>query len=548
MSDVVVYLVGAGPGDAGLITVRGAELLSRADVIVHDYLANPALLDMAKPDARKHYVGKKGFSAHVTQQEINDLLVEEARVLRERGGGIVVRLKGGDPFVFGRGGEEALALTTAGVPFEVVPGVTSGVAAAAYAGIPVTHRGLSSTVTFVTGNEDPLKGKSAVNWEALAGLVQEGGTACLYMGMRNLPAIVKKLTESGVSPSVSAAAIQWGTLPKQRSVACSLKCIVAEVERAGLGAPAIVVIGAAAGLRDELSWFEQRPLFGKRIAVTRPRAQAQSLKSRLADLGADVVEFPTIHIASPCDGAPLEAALAGLASYDWIVFTSANGVDAFFSRLPGDARLLARAKIAAIGPATAARLHGCGIRADAVPAEYRGEALFESMRDVAAASGETLAGSHALVARAEQAREALPDLLRQAGATVDVVAAYRTVAPSGADAENLARELLAGRLDAMTFTSSSTVRNLMAMLGEQAAEMLDGVELFSIGPVTSATLRECGLPVTGEARDYTTAGLVEALVRHYAGQGEEPPSGSVAPTTRPEIGVRSCDVGKERAE
>lgn len=519
MGDVVVYLVGAGPGDAGLITVRGAQLLGEADVVVYDHLANPSLVDRARPDARKLYVGKEGFKVHMTQQEVNDLLVDEARALEENGGGTIVRLKGGDPFVFGRGGEEALALKAAGVPFEVVPGVTSGVAAAAYAGIPVTHRGLSSTVTFVTGNEDPAKESSAIDWKALAGLLNSGGTACFYMGMRNLPAIAGRLVDCGVPQTTPAAAVQWGTLPRQRSVVSDLDGIAGKVEQAGLGAPAIVVVGAVAGLRDELSWFEAKPLFGRRIVVTRSRAQAGGLVSRLVGLGAEVLEFPSIQIKPPHDPAPFDAALENPSQYDWLVFTSANGVDSFFAHLPGDARLLAGAKVAAIGPATAGSLLEHGIRADAVPAEYRGEAVFGAMRDAARLSGEELEGSRVLIVRAEQAREALPDMLRQAGAIVDVVAAYRTAMPDDGNAEALIRGLRKESVAAVTFTSSSTVRNFMALLDGYGPVALDGVELFSIGPITTETLRQFGYTTVREAEEYTVDGLVQVLVRHY-GQEE----------------------------
>lgn len=518
MSGVVVYLVGAGPGDDGLITVRGAELLASADVVVYDYLSNPLLLNSARPDARTLYVGKKGFKEHVTQGEINELLVEEARRLQDRGGGSIVRLKGGDPFVFGRGGEEALALKAAGIAFEVVPGVTSGVAAATYAGIPVTHRGLSSTVTFVTGNEDPAKRNSAIDWQGLASLAQAGGTICFYMGMRNLPALVESLVAHGMSPTTPAAVIQWGTLPRQRSLKSNLETIVADVERIGLGAPAIVVVGAVVALRDDVSWFERRPLFGRRIVVTRARAQASGLVSRLAELGANVVEFPTIAIEPPSDPAPLEAAMKDLPAYDWLVFTSVNGVEAFFSRLAGDARQLAGLRVAAIGPATAKCLLDHGIRADAVPTEYRGEAVLPAMK--CASSGETLEGERVLIVRAEQARQALPDLLDQAGALVRVVAAYRTVVPDAPLAHELADDLAAGRIDAIAFSSSSTVRNLMTILGNDAAAALGDVDLFSIGPITSETLRRFGFSKIHEAAVYTTEGLVGALLARYAQEGK----------------------------
>lgn len=526
--NVCVYLVGSGPGDPGLITVRAADLLAGADVVVHDYLAGSAFADRVKPRAEVIYVGKKGFTAHVTQPEINALLVRKARELEARGGGSLVRLKGGDPFVFGRGGEEALALRAAGVPFEVVPGITSGIAAPAYAGIPVTHRGLASTLTFVTGHEDPSKEVSAIDWPALARLAGAGGTLCFYMGMRNLPLIAKRLMESGLDARMPAAVVQWGTSAAQRAVTAPLWEIPSRAAAAGLGAPAIILVGQVASLRDELSWFEKRPLFGRRIVVTRSRAQAGGLSARLAELGAQVVEFPTIAFAEPDDGfEALDAAIGRLAEYAWVVFTSVNGVDAFFDRLErsaavgrvpsGDARALAGTRVAAIGPATAARLAGHGIQADAVPAEYRGEAAFEAIAGASAAAGVSLAGARVLVSRAQEAREALPALLRAAGAQVDVAPAYKTVAPEGSAVGELKEMLAARTVDAVTFTSSSTARNLLSALGDDRP-LLGRARLFSIGPVTSATLADAGFPPYAQAAEYTIPGLVNVLVGAYGGR------------------------------
>ena len=506
MSAATVYLVGSGPGDAGLITVRGRELLRRADAVVYDYLAPAELLDEVPAEAERVYVGKKGFSAHVTQGEINELIAAKAREVAERGGSCVVRLKGGDPFVFGRGGEEALALAEAGVPFQVVPGVTSGVAAPAYAGIPVTHRTVASTVTFVTGHEDPTKNESAVDWAALAALAAAGGTLCFYMGMRNLGLVSGRLQERGLPAGFPVALVQWGTTARQRTLVSTLAAVEDDAREAGIGAPAIILVGEAAKLRDELSWFERRPLFARRFAVTRSRSQASGLVARLRELGADVIEFPTIAFAEPDDFGPLDEALARLGDYSWVVFTSVNGVDAFFERLDGDARSLAGVRVAAIGPATAARLAQHGIVADVVPGEYRGEAVFEAMRDAG-----SLSGARVLIARAQEAREALPELLCEAGAEVDVVAAYKTVAPNGDGAEELARRLEAGDIDGVTFTSSSTARNLVALLGDDAVALRNAM-LFSIGPITSATLRDLGFDDIVEADEYTIDGLLAAIL------------------------------------
>lgn len=514
MSTTTVYLVGAGPGDSGLITVRGRELLERADVVIYDYLANQGLLGLVRDDAKRVYVGKKGFEKHITQPEINDIIVEAARELERSGGGAIVRLKGGDPYVFGRGGEEALALAGAGIPFEVVPGVTSGVAAPAFAGIPVTHRTVSSSVTFVTGHEDPTKNESAIDWTALARLVLQGGTVCFYMGMRNLSLIAESLMREGAGSDTPVAIVQWGTSARQRSLVSSLGEVADDVARAGLGAPSIILVGRVAALRDEMSWFEKRPLFGRRIVVTRSRTQASGLTARLTELGADVVEFPTIQFVAPTSYEALDQALDSLGSYQWVIFTSVNGVDAFFDRLSGDARKLASSLVAAIGPATADRLREHGIEPDAVPAEYRGEAVYDALAERAAQTGAALAGSRVLIPRAEVARETLPDMLREAGAEVDVVAAYKTVPGDAARAAELADAMAAGEIDAVTFTSSSTVRNFVAMLGDRAGELGD-VDLFSIGPVTSQTIGDAGFGVYREAERYTIPGLVDALVSAY---------------------------------
>jgi uroporphyrinogen III methyltransferase/synthase len=479
---VTVYLVGAGPGDPGLLTVRGAELLRGADVVVYDRLAAPALLELARTGAELVDVGKAPGRAALAQDEINALLVA-----RGRAGRAVVRLTGGDPFVFGRGGEEAEALLAAGVPFEVVPGVTSAIAAPAYAGIPVTHRGLSTHVTIVTGHEDPDKGVPGVDWEALA---RAGGTLVVLMGAGRLADIAKALVAAGRPEDTPAAAVRWGTRPQQRTVRATLGTIA----DAGVEAPSAVVVGDVAAL--DLGWFERRPLFGRTVVVTRAREQASDLRARLEGLGAEVLELPAIAIE------PLDFALPDLSAYAWVVFTSANGVDAFFARglaaAGSDARALGRSAIAAIGPGTAAALARHGLRADLVPERYVAEALVDAFP---AGSGRVL------LARAEVARDVLPDGLAAKGYVVIDLPVYRTirVAPDAAIVERVRT----GAVDAITFTSSSTVANFTETVGVPAA----GPLVASIGPVTTAAARARGLPVGVEADPHTIDGLVAALTR-----------------------------------
>ena len=498
-----VSLVGAGPGDPGLLTLRGAEALSEADVVVYDYLANPVLLEHAPKDAERIYVGKKAGSHTRTQDEINALLVEQARSGRR-----VVRLKGGDPFVFGRGGEEALALVEAGVAFEVVPGVSSAVAAPAYAGIPVTHRGLSTSFAVITGHEDPQKKALGINWPHLAHGVD---TLIFLMGVGNLPEIVAQLVAHGRPADTPAALVRWGTRPEQETVSGTLADIVERARAAGLKPPAVTVVGEVAGLREQLRWFEARPLFGQRVLVTRTRQQASVLSRRLRALGADPVDLPTIEIAPPADWAPFDRAIAELPApgFDWIVFTSANGVDAFFERLAWagrDARALAGARLAAIGPATAASLALHGVRADCVPDEYIAEAVGEALGDVT--------GRRIMLPRADIARKALPDMLRAGGATVVEVDAYRTIQPA-IDRDDLAA--LLSCVTVATFTSSSTVHNLASMAraaGLRLPAALTGATVACIGPVTADTARDEGLTVDIVAEEYTIDGLIQAIVGH----------------------------------
>jgi uroporphyrinogen III methyltransferase / synthase len=478
----VVYLVGAGPGDPGLMTRRSLELIAVADVILYDRLVPPGALDGARPDAELRYVGKEPGAPAMEQEEMNALLVELGREGRR-----VVRLKGGDPFVFGRGGEEAEALAAAGVPFEVVPGVTAGVAAPAYAGIPVTHRGLASAVAFVTGHEDPEKEGSAIDWLALA---RFPGTLVFYMGVRNLPLISERLRAAGRDPREAVAVVARGTLSVQETVTAPLDEIAERVEEAGLGPPAVTVVGPVAALRDTLAWLERRPLHGQVVAVTRARVQASGLAARLRDLGADVLETPAIRIE------PRTVLLARPERYDLICFTSPNGVRVYFDALGSDARALAGATIAAIGPGTAAELERHGIRADVVPERFVAEGLLEALPDVD--------GKSVLVARAAEARDALPEGLRERGASVHVLPLYDTVAEPLSEGQLRALE----GATYVTFTSSSTVRFFLDGGGGLPA----GARVVSIGPVTSETLREHGIEPHVEAARHDIDGLVTAIV------------------------------------
>jgi len=500
----IVYLVGAGPGDPGLITVKGRECIAAADVIIYDYLAAPSLLKHAAGSAELIYVGKKGGDHTLPQAEINALIVAKARENK-----IVTRLKGGDPFVFGRGGEEAEVLAEAGIPFEIVPGVTSAVAAAAYAGIPLSHRKLTATIAFVTGHEDPAKAESGIDWASLA---QGIGTLVFFMGVKNLPHIVRELTGHGRSPQTPVALVRWGTTAKQVTVSGTLADIVERVQRAGLKAPAIIVVGEVVGLRDRLQWFERRPLFGKRIVVTRTREQASDLVSALSGFGADCLEFPTIRIAPPDDGRPLERALSELKTFDWIVFTSVNGVSWFFDRLFGsgrDVRAMGHLRTAAIGPATAERLKSFGLASDLLPEDYRAESIIAAFR------GWGIAGQSILLPRAQEARLILPEELTAMGARVHDVAAYKTEPASG-DRPTLIARLETRSVDLITFTSSSTVKNFKALLPEDRfAELTAGVAAACIGPVTAQTARELGLDVRIEAQTYTIPGLCDAIRAHY---------------------------------
>jgi uroporphyrinogen III methyltransferase/synthase len=485
---VTVYLVGAGPGDPGLLTVRGKEVLERADVVVYDRLSVASLLDLAPPAAERISVGKTPRGPSTDQADINALLVERGSVP----GSTVVRLKGGDPFVFARGGEEAQALAEAGVPFEVVPGITSAIAVPAYAGVPVTHRGLSTSFTVVTGHEDPWAA-TETDWDAVA---RVGGTIVVLMGVATRAAIAERLLHGGLDPATPVAAVTWGTRPEQRTTRTTL----GQLGAAALRSPSVIVIGAVAGV--DVAWFECRPMFGRRVVVTRTRAQASDLVARLHDLGAETIELPVIEIADPADGgAALRDAASRAHEYDWVVFTSANAVARFLPLLR-DARAFGDARVATIGPGTADALRFHNVEADLVPNEFVAESLLDAFDD---------GPGRVLLPRAAVARDVLPDGLRARGWDVDVVEAYRTVRPT-IDQRTLEAVATA---DAITFTSSSTVANFVDVAG---TDRVPGV-VACIGPITAATARDAGLRVDVVAGEHTIAGLVGALGEAFAARG-----------------------------
>jgi uroporphyrinogen III methyltransferase/synthase len=513
----IVYLIGAGPGDPGLITVRGQECLRAADVVVYDRLAHPALLEQTRTDAERIYVGKASAQHALPQSEINALLIECARQ-----GKTVARLKGGDPFVFGRGGEEAQACRAAGVPFEIVPGVTSAIAAPAYAGIPVTHRDAASSFAVVTGHERDDGGAAGTRapgaaegrrrWATLA---HAADTLVFLMGVEALPEIAARLQEHGRDPETLVALVQWGTWPQQRVVTGTLATIVEEARRAGLTPPAVCVVGEVVRLRETLRWFDDpasRPLFGKRVLVTRAREQASALSDLLRAKGAAPVEFPVIKIARLADYADLDMALRRLREYDWVVFTSANAVPIVAERLEAlglDARAFGQTRLAAIGPATAEALRRyLSLRADFVPTEAVAEAVLAQWPE------SDLNGRRVLLPRAAEAREILPDTLRERGATVDVLPVYETVLDVST-AESLRTQLEQGELDVLAFTSSSTVRNFAQAIAEGDTARLSALVgqtlIAAIGPITADTAREFGLNPQIVAEEHTIPGLVAAI-------------------------------------
>ena len=490
----LVSLVGAGPGDPGLITVRGRQRLQDADVVVYDRLAGEAMLRQACPDAELIYVGKQPGKQALTQDGINALLVD--RALKGRS---VCRLKGGDPFVFGRGGEEALACVEAGVPFEIVPGVTSAIAAPAYAGIPVTHRQVAASFAVITGHEDPARTSSAVHWDRLAQAVD---TLVLLMGVENLAEITAKLIQHGRSPSTPAALVQWGTTPRQRTLLTTLGELV-EQSRA-FGSPAVTIIGDVVSLAPRLGWFDRRPLFGRRVLVTRSREQASDLSARLINLGADVLEFPTIRVQPYSLAEVPDLAEQLRAAPSWIVFTSINAVSCFVSLLResgGDVRSIGTAKIAAVGPVTWAAVESAGLRVNYIPSESLAAKIVDDFP-------EPLDGERVLIPRARVAPEDLPQSLRAKGAEVDVLPVYETVSDEPPD--EIREAVRDGEVDIITFTSSSTVRNFLNIL--PAADVPASIAIACIGPVTAETARAAGLRVDTIATDHTVSGLVAAVL------------------------------------
>ena len=501
-----VYLVGAGPGDPGLLTIKGLECIRRADVIVYDRLVHPALLAHARPEAELIYVGKASSAHTMKQEEISCLLVDKAKE-----GKIVARLKGGDPFVFGRGGEEAEALVKEGIEFEVVPGVTSAIAAPAYAGIPVTHRDFCSALGIITGHEQSenpkseiRNPKSKIRWDAVAGL----DTIVFLMGVENLPNIVAELVKNGRDPSTPVALVRWGTRTEQETLVGTLGDIVEKAQQAEFKSPAVTIVGEVVKLREKLRWFDNRPLFGKKVLVTRSRDQASELSELLRQYGAEPIEFPVIKISPPESFDELDSALDRIEKYDWLLFTSANGVRAVMDRLQDlgrDVRWLKGPKVGAIGPKTAEAIQCLGVKVDFVPEEFVAEAVVREFPD-------DPKGKRILIPRAKEAREVLPEKLKEQGAQVDVVTSYKTEAEESDVAR--VRELLdAGEIDIITFTSSSTVK----MFAERIPKVPEGVMIACIGPITAETATSLGLKVAVVAEEYTIKGLVRGLVAQCAG-------------------------------
>jgi uroporphyrinogen III methyltransferase/synthase len=501
-----IYLVGAGPGDLGLVTLRAKECIENADVIVYDHLANPEMLGWARDNVEIMYAGKQAGEHALSQDQINALLVEKARAGKK-----VVRLKGGDPFVFGRGAEEAKAIVDAGIKFEIVPGITSAIAGPAYAGIPVTYRAENSHVTFWTGHEDPSKTQSAIDYAALAKL---GGTQVMLMGVERLGSITKEMLANGTRPDLPVALIRWATTGRQETVIGTLEDIAERAIGADFKPPAVAIFGDVVSLRKDLNWFEQRPLSGKRIVVTRTRKQASELSNELRALGADVIELPTIRIEPPTDLREFAELVQDAHSYDWIIFTSPNGVDAFFEifyKLYDDAREIGGAKIAAIGPATAQRVRDFHLHVDLQPEEFVAEAVVREFEKLGGVENLRI-----LLARAEKARDVLPKELSRLGAIVDEAFAYRTV-PETRDLTGARRRLLDEGADLITFTSSSTVENFLDL----GLAWPKGMQIASIGPITSKTARDRGLKIDIEARRHDIVGLVEAIRDFFAKKADK---------------------------
>ena len=500
-----VYLIGAGPGDPGLLTLKGKDILGKADVVVYDYLANEALLDFARKDAERVHVGKKSGEHTLPQDGINALIVQKAK-----DGKVVARLKGGDPYMFGRGGEEAEELFAAGITFEVVPGVTSGIAGPAYAGIPLTHREHSSSVTFITGHEDPTKPDTAHDWQALA---RSASTLVFYMGMKNLPDISRRLIEAGLPAATPAALVRWGTTGRHRSLVSTLGALPQDANRHGFSAPSLIVVGSVVSLHDSLNWFEKRPLYGKGVVVTRAREQASDSAALLEEAGASVIQFPTIEIKPLNDYSHVRETLRKLAQYRMIIFTSVNSVHHFRAQLAAcglDCRAFAGLIVAGIGPATAEALRGMGLEPDFVPQKYVAESVAEGLT---AFCGASLASMRVLLPRAKEARDVLPDTLRVAGAQVEVLPVYETV-PVKTRKEEVLEKLAAGEIHCITFGSSSTVTNFLSLIPVATLQQYPALKLACIGPVTAATLEQAGLTCHIQPEEYTIPGLVAALAEN----------------------------------
>ena len=496
-----VYLIGAGPGDYKLLTLKAAECIRSSDVIVYDRLVNNRVLSLARQDAELVYVGKLPDYHAVPQQAINRILIDKAL-----NGKTVARVKGGDPFVFGRGGEEAEALVEKGIEFEVVPGITSAVAVPAYAGIPVTHRDYCSSLHIITGHEKPGKGESSIDFEALA---EQEGTLVFLMGVKNLPEIADNLVRHGRSGSTPAAVIEKGTTPDQRVVTGTLEDIVTKVEEAGIKSPAVIVIGEVVLLRDKLQWLKKGKLAGRRVVVTRSRQQASKLVERVEELGGEAIEFPVIRIAEPEDYADFDNALENIGKYNWIVFTSVNGVEAFLKRMRQkrlDIRELAGIKICAVGEATSEELGRYGLNVDLMPDSYTTGDLLHAMLGVVSS------GDRVLLARADIASRELSEGLKEKGVDFDDLIVYRNLADDPGRASTI--DMLEGNeVDFITFTSSSTVKNFVSVLGRDNIDKISGSKVVCIGPVTANTAREMGIRVDAVADVYTIDGLIDKLIR-----------------------------------
>ena len=499
-----LYLIGAGPGDPGLITLKAVERIKTADVVVYDYLSNEKFLSYAKKGAEIIYVGKMGGNHTLSQWQINELIIKKAKE-----GKTVARLKGGDPFIFGRGGEEAEEIVQAGIDDGVIPGVPAGVAAAAYAGIPLTHRDFTTTVAFITGHEDPAKDESNIYWDKISTGI---GTLVFYMGIGNLEPNMKKLIENNRSPDTPVALIRWGTTSQQETLIGTIADIAEKAKAVNFKAPAITVVGGVVSLRNKLRWFDKKPLFGKKIVVTRSREQASDFAELLEVNGAEVVQFPTIDVVPPKTWKGLDSAIKRISSFNWIVFTSVNGVKYFVERLKKnkkDLRDLKGIKVCAIGPSTAEELSSFGIAPDFVPKEYRAEGIIKGIGKGG------IKGKRILIPRAEVAREILPEELKKKGAKVTIAVAYRSIKPKG-NTEKIINLLRDKKIAMVTFTSSSTVKNFVEMFEkEDYKALLNGVKIASIGPITAKTASELGIKTDIMPKAYTIPALTEAIVKCY---------------------------------